>query len=773
MPRLASFLAPDDHERRFLARYALVWRHALRLTGDPAGADDLAQDAYLRFTLTRPDLSRLDNTDGYLITLVRNIHLSRVRRASHRSERSLDLLDYDSAELVASRTDPRAWLLARHLLRGACAYGCARRRSAKTGSVFLLRFFHALAPSEIALITHAANRTVEEWVRLGRQEARQYLTDPSRLAFVSRTSTVERTPTSEPRPSSVGHSVVDHAMAGSTDIVGELRAEIFSHRHAQCFSPSAWDDIYRNADEPIATETLAEIVTCPDCLDHALGRHDLPLLSGRSPFDSVRDKQVSRAPLLDRATQIRGARLLSEHRPHALFLAVNGFIVGQEHVSGERSEMTVSMTLAEPVAFVELLSEQEVCLLHLVIDLPPGGDVRQTASASLSDGRSVELEVSFSESWPKVRAAYIDPAASFVARSLPGVATKPDAGAGQPGSSSLASCEKPRQAIAVVRWWRQIREALQPRPIDMAWLRPSRVLTMVVLIAVVGYAINQMTRPTATAAEILRDAARSDEVWGAAPGQVAHRVVRLQERVAGSSVIRSERQIETWQDAGRIKATRLYDAEHHLIAGEWRQADGTRKVYHAGAPAKTELAKEARSIAPDEIWRWDAAAADFGALVGNSTALSVEKSAKQVVLQASHVSDLLESATLTVSPDTHRTIGQTLVVRVGETLLEYRFEETLATRMPASEVPPDRFEPEAVLSGNHVSSETVAAPSVARVPRPAPSFAVAALDRLELTATWRLHRLGSCLAVPGRIERSPRSGIHIDVLAAGLSCRAE
>src|ERR671916_23120 len=92
----------ERHEEVFLSRYAALLRWATALTGgDRARAEDLVQDAYVHFTLARPDLARIENLDGYLNRMLRNLHISQLRRAARTAGATrLSAVEYDSAELA-------------------------------------------------------------------------------------------------------------------------------------------------------------------------------------------------------------------------------------------------------------------------------------------------------------------------------------------------------------------------------------------------------------------------------------------------------------------------------------------------------------------------------------------------------------------------------------------------------------------------------------------------------------------------------------------------
>ena len=129
-----SSRAVTSHEDLFVGRYPMLVRAALQLTrGDRAEAEDLVQDAFVRFTVCRPDLSTMHSADAYVLGMLRNMWLSRMRRARHGQPTLRPAIDWDSAERFLQHLDQRAWLEARHDLQAACRYGCLRRESSKVG----------------------------------------------------------------------------------------------------------------------------------------------------------------------------------------------------------------------------------------------------------------------------------------------------------------------------------------------------------------------------------------------------------------------------------------------------------------------------------------------------------------------------------------------------------------------------------------------------------------------------------------------------------------
>ena len=286
LPDIAPAAAPapaERHEDIFLARYAAMRGWALRLTeGDRARAEDLVHDAYVHFTLARPPLDGVENLDGYLFVMLRNLHTSQARRAARLRERMLPAIDYDSAAGAARAADPRDLARVHDELRACCRYACARMRTSKAGSVLALRFFHGYYPREIALVARATRESVEERLRVARGEARQFLKDPSALRFMRDDA---RAP--EPRFAREG------AAALTTDeLLADLRRAIFDSREGDCPAAVELESLYQAGAPGIDTRTLAHVVCCPRCIDEVNRLLGLPPLAGRFPSDmTARDER--------------------------------------------------------------------------------------------------------------------------------------------------------------------------------------------------------------------------------------------------------------------------------------------------------------------------------------------------------------------------------------------------------------------------------------------------------------------------------------------------
>lgn len=72
-------MSATDALRIYLAARAELIRYATRLTNDPAAAEDVVQDAWLRFRATAASRV-LDEPKGYLFRIIQNLVMDRQRR---------------------------------------------------------------------------------------------------------------------------------------------------------------------------------------------------------------------------------------------------------------------------------------------------------------------------------------------------------------------------------------------------------------------------------------------------------------------------------------------------------------------------------------------------------------------------------------------------------------------------------------------------------------------------------------------------------------------
>jgi RNA polymerase sigma factor (sigma-70 family) len=194
MPRTWRHAADAATQQEFLDRYEqlLVW--ALKLTGrQQADAHDLVQEAFIAYATGQRD-EEIKSLNGYLYGILRNLLRADRRRAEQRRRAPWASAEATPGALRDQRIDPATHLEARQTLVHIARFARARSRESKTGSVLLLRYFHGYAPREIAQIMGVPASNVDDWLKLGRREARAAAATPAVRAITARRRAQRRTP---------------------------------------------------------------------------------------------------------------------------------------------------------------------------------------------------------------------------------------------------------------------------------------------------------------------------------------------------------------------------------------------------------------------------------------------------------------------------------------------------------------------------------------------------------------------------------------------------
>ncbi|MBI3473520.1 MAG: hypothetical protein HY013_19365 [Candidatus Solibacter usitatus] len=99
-----------------------VYRFALYLSGDPALADDVTSETFVR-VWSSPEPVRLATVKAYLLTIARNLCLMERRRSSRRQ--SLDETIADSGQGVAHRLEANLTFALQNSFAGFVVFGRA------------------------------------------------------------------------------------------------------------------------------------------------------------------------------------------------------------------------------------------------------------------------------------------------------------------------------------------------------------------------------------------------------------------------------------------------------------------------------------------------------------------------------------------------------------------------------------------------------------------------------------------------------------------------
>jgi len=399
----ATISNAKSHEEFFLGHYDWLVKWALQLSqGQHEQATDLVHDLYVQLVRSRPhiDFEDEDRARGYLYTMLRHLFVSKARREGRDALSTLLIVDYESVEYGLNCVDRSKLILVRSDLARVCEYACIRRHTSRSASVLILRFFFGYYPSEIVRVLQTTPAAVEKHLQAARQEARAYLERPGTLRFLGQ----DVTPTQK-FPS----YLPDEPSA----LFAELRARIFAHPPLTCVPSQSIEMRYAENAPQMDLSELAHVVSCARCLEFTNAVLGLATLANRFPPDSVdRDGGGTGASgSRPNSAQLKNrVRQANEHRPKKLQIAVDGEILAAQRISSARSELQMKLKpLAKP-AFIEVFSEQGLRLAYLQIDESMMIDLQPIAtSVELSEGRHLEVKLTFPSGIPVVKLSYYEP----------------------------------------------------------------------------------------------------------------------------------------------------------------------------------------------------------------------------------------------------------------------------------------------------------------------------------------------------------------------------
>jgi len=763
-----------SHVDLFIERYERLFLWSLQLTeNDQQQAEDLLHDAFIQFTLGQADLNSIQNLEGYLRTVLRNIHVSQVRRSARSPIRSLSIVEYDSVELGLRVIDPRTQMNVQDELRTVCQYACARKESSKAGSILILRFFHGYYPDEISKVSRISRPAVKDRLRLARAEAKLYLDSPKALSFMQQNQETRT------NPAEVGRR--------SGDFLSELRRTIFDSRNGDCLTKEELHALYNSeASEALDCARLAHIASCQQCLDEVSTLLNLLPLSSRSPAETAGKDQPRRkggpggmgprggAGMSSVSGYLRRAKEVFEHEPQELFISVNGYILGSQKISSELMEQTLSLKGEENIGFVEVFSEQEIRLLLLNVEPLPDGSVKQSARVRLGEGRTLDVSLSFSGAWPTLYVIYRDPRLAQEATEI---------GEEAPATSpSSTNTQKPRRTT-IGESFKRITAALGGSLTNWTvWLRPSTVTAIFAVILIAVLLLVQFRKPVSTeyAADLLRRSADAEEMTDTRTDQVLHRTINLEVRNSAGELIAS-RKIEEWHSGQKgLTARRLYSEKGDLLAGDWRRRDGAETIYNHGKSPQLRLVPEKRGLAPlssDDVWHLSPSATEFAQLIGKSQNARVEKLSSTYLIsyernEGAGGNGLVRAWLVLSKADLHAT-ELTLFVRAQNSdltsapqgpapIVEYRFVEASFERHSPSTVVPAVFEPDQELlasakaESRNAQPETIASASSLQPPTP-----VMASAALEVEVLRALNGVGADMGEQVSVTRTPEGLLRI------------
>jgi len=765
-------VAPS-HEELFVRHYEQFYAWALRLTDhDRQQAEDLVHDVFIQFTLSQPDLDQIENLEGYLFAMLRNLLRSQMRREIRRPGGALNLVDYDSAETGLRFIDPRYRIQAREDLRRICQYACARKETSRAGSALILRFFLGYYPGEIARVFRNSPHAVAELINVARREARLSLDHPGRLGFVSAQPAARAT-----RP---GLAV------SPDDFLGELSVTVFRACQGVCLPEWELLDCYRRSGSKAPahadTKTLAHLVSCPRCLDLVNRELELPPLADRYPTDTIgpdrpdsggkddsgggpTDGGAGAGSAQDAVRKFRRRlREVVEHEPKELRVAVNGQMLGTLTVNAEINRLNLHLEETEKISFIEVFSEQGFRLFFLNVAPPPEGSFEQQARAVFSHQRTLQVALDFNGPGADLEVVYqAQPEAATIPTALAAVEKSPD------GNEDDAE-QTPHRVLDLLR-----SRLFNPG----FWLRPGVLTAVTSVVLIAALLLIRLPESKVSAAEVLRRAAVAEAGLAHRADLALRHTFSLEENDPASGRIIARRRVEVWQSARQgVKVRRLYDEKNQLIAGEWRGADGARTIYRRGAKPNSQAGSEAGPLNPlasiEDAWQLEMASSDFAALLEDVNRAVVEEAPATYTItwqkdaESDGQASRLIRATLVLTRPDLRPVEQRLVVEREGTRREYRFIEIGSDRYPHELVPPAAFQLDPELLGATgvelpPATEPVAAPPEIRLlPASTPEPPHAPVNAsLEVNVIYLLAQENITLGEQAALRRGPDSTLTL------------
>jgi DNA-directed RNA polymerase specialized sigma24 family protein len=707
-------------------------------------AQDVVHDFYLHLTLTKPDLSRVANLDGYLYKSLRHILLSRLARSSREALQFTSIAEFDSVQFAFAPNRMGDPLQRQNDLRKVCCYSVWRKAHTKSASYFVLRFFHGYHHQEIADLACLPISAVYSKLRTFRAEVRSYLEEPRKLQFTTR----DLPPT----------SAMHWSPLSSVDLFKELRQTILAARTGACLPEDELIALYRpQRSSPISCSLLSHIVSCERCLtliDQHLRR---PTLKDREPLDGLDDPTEDAGNGVAAPTATPRGRLqrsvrrhrteILDHRPRKLSIVVDGKILASHDVQAQRNVLSARIERPENASFVEVFSEQGIRLALLSIgDLPPEGPHGQSQHVELNDDRWLDLCLSFDGLGLKSEVTYFDPALA------PELMEADPADA--PPFRVLQRSETPRSGNGNILSWpgvssllasaRRFLRPMVPSPV-IAW---SLVLTCVFCVA--GYVAFRSPKPVPTlnAREVLNHSIQVEAT--SLTGQTEHQVLRYEEASLDGNIVK-QGTIDLWKDGdGKRHMRRLYDTQHRLIAAEWKQRSGERGQYPK--PEDARPSNSGSELLAGNLWMQDLSPAAFSELNGGTTQVHPTEDGYELTAAEPVVSQLqLVSATLVLDSHFHA-IRETMRVRGGADVHEVRLVQADYERRPASSVPDAIFDPLDQGLHSRMDRRPIAPKGIASEVK---------LAELHIAVLYQLNNLRADTSEPIEVERTFDGHIRI------------
>lgn len=756
--------APRSHEEEFLRRYHFLFSRCLQLTKQKDVAEDLLHDGFVQFTINRPGLESIEDLDGYLCRLLRNLYYARLRLATWSPKNNLSLIDYDSAAMALRSRDLCAEIQVQQELLLISRYAFIRRATCKRACVLTLRYFHGYYPSEIAKVINGSALLVRRLLSDARKEVKGLLTNSfgDKDAFTQLPNDLKK----------IGADISD------PEFLRKLRQALFLPKNGCCIPSLELKALYHDS-KVLNGTVLAHVVHCRNCLEQINQLQRLPSLSERQADNGEGRERPPRkpggnaappsSPALEWTSKRLAARTREtfEHLPQKLRTCINGIELCEQSITAAHNELRLTVNLAEKVTFVEIYSELGIRLLFMDVDAFPDGPMDQTQRVDLSDGRTLKAVLRFTGLLPVLEVIYEDPVLESNVL-----------------DESEAVCLRP---ILVPRFAQSVEDARHLRETFkhvVTWsgdlfttlvrlfgfgqrLRAGWMTAATAIVLAIALLIYEVRPDVVSAAELLDRSIQCEQANAATSNLILHRSLNLQEFTYPSANPISHHRIEIWQSPDRqLRIRRLFDDNNRVVAEERIEADGTTRVYDTGGEGKRGIGGSSvteHALQSKNAWRLELSAASFASLIGEPKAAHVEKGRNTYFVNYDRAKPAADAsipvvikAILTLDKSSLHAVEEKLIVQEGTVTRELRINEGNLLRLPASAVDPRVFD--------------LSLPTISVVPQPsvpprntssASQHMADALLGLQVEALYRLSHISPELENQVRVERTRNGHLRV------------
>lgn len=695
----------NNHEEVFINSYARLRSWAIQIARqDQELAEDLLHDAFIQFTSAQPELNSINNTEAYLYGVIRNLHLSYLRKKTRRDKFTPSIIDFETMRLGLKSAKFLDNFQTQEELKRICYFLCLRKESSKSASVMVFRFFHGYFPGEIAQVMRASAQVVKVRLNTARNEAKSVIEDAQIIQTIEKRISPEL--------------VVKQSFKSNSDLTIALREMIFRSSSGICLSDDELREIYSSDEkETIETKTLAHLVSCRRCLDKVNILLNLLPLSDRYSVDFIgkdnggpgnpsgngggMSEDLNEKVLLNMR---RASKEVFDHEPRELFLSINGEVKRSQRI--EKNLTRFNVKIDEPLEFIEIFSEQNVRLAFLSFtEDQAAAETQQKFEFPLSDERCLTLNLKKDASQYDLKAVFDDP--HFEARRLLAESVSEDQTLAEflrenknnPDEvplfgGLLGSKQKNKNSLV-----EKLKNRLFPSFNGFKTALAGGSLAAVVITALLFAKIFVFV-PNVSASEIIKKTVNAEQLSENDTQNIIHRVLNFEEKNASGEIVK-KRKIEFFNDAVRkLSVKRLFDESGRLIAGEWRRKDGVSTIYSVGKMSELRLVRTDKDIATrdlENIWQLSVSAVGFESLVDSPENVTVEEQASDYQINYLPKTDNgITKAVLFINKDL-RTNKLILTVKQNSALHEFYFTETNFEQTLREKVEKAAFEPNSEL----------------------------------------------------------------------------